>query len=148
MEAGTIRAVEEAAFVVSVFALVVSALAVWHSRRSANASVEATGYKRDEVERNRIRFVLHRVAPGTFALRNLGTDTAYRVEVDVGQFKSLGPNRFDVFGSGHSERIILDRILGCTTTHVGVTWHRLPDGTDPQSVRLWIDETQTVRVLI
>lgn len=146
-----------AAFVVAVVAALISGLAVWYARgqkkaadraatearRSADAAEEATGFKRAEVERNRVVFRLDPVRGNQHVLSNAGTDTAYGVHVDLRALYVRGdPGRceFDEFPSGYAERYPLAGDGRTRATHIGVTWHHEPDRSDePQSQELYVD---------
>jgi hypothetical protein len=95
-----------AAFVLSLalIAIGISAVAARYARRqalasedsareitrSADAAQEAASYQRDEVEHNRVVFVLEPPGGAAHMLSHLGTDIAYRVNVDAGDLRVDG----------------------------------------------------------
>jgi|RhiMetdeSRZDD1v2_1073273.scaffolds.fasta_scaffold15004_10 hypothetical protein len=132
---------DTAALVISAIALVISGIslgiAIWRTRvavRAAAAAEEATGYKRDEVERNRVRFELEPLgAQNQHALWNKGTDSAYDVQVDCGGFG--GRVSYDEFTAGHREGLILAPLFAQEDKQITVTWHLTPDRSDVKRSR-------------
>lgn len=103
--------------------------------RAAAAAEEATGYKRAEVERNRVRFELEPMSKRDMhALWNRGTEPAYGVSVDIGEFGPGGAS-YDEFPAGHSEPFFLAANFGQADHHIAVTWHHIPDGSDAKRQR-------------
>jgi hypothetical protein len=153
---GTFPAVEIAAFVLSLIAVGIAAVAARYARRgalasedsarestrSADAAQEVVSYQRDEVERNRLVFVLRRTtSDDTYVLQNAGTDFAYGVHVDVGDMiVDADATDYDEFPPGHSEEYMLLFHLGTETTHMTVTWHQQADRSDEErQVRLYVE---------
>ncbi|HYJ69618.1 MAG TPA: hypothetical protein VEX15_18350 [Nocardioidaceae bacterium] len=130
-----------AALTVSIFAVCLSGVSLWvaivrtkAAVRAADAAEEATGYKRTEVERNRVRFELEPLSSqDQHALWNKGTDSAYGVYVDVGRFG--GDVSYDEFPSGHPERLHLSPLFGQEDRHITVTWYHTPDCSDVKRER-------------
>jgi hypothetical protein len=147
---------EIAAFVLSLIAVGIAAVAAGYARRgalasedsarestrSADAAQEAVSYQRDNVERSRVVFTLRPTASNdTYVLKNVGTDTAYGVHVDVGDLlvESTATN-FDEFPAGRAEEYLLLFFLGAETTHMTVKWHQQADRSDEERVaRLYVE---------
>lgn len=144
-----------AALAVSVLALLVAAASAWftlgqkratedavaEARRSADAAQEAVSYDRDQVEHNRIKFVLYHVNKSRYAIRNEGTDTAYRVRFDLGGagVQGSGETEFETFEPDQAESFMLAQSLNRQVTHVGVTWHQRLDYSDePNRAKLLV----------
>jgi hypothetical protein len=144
-----------AAFVLSLIAIGISAVAAGYARRqalasedsaregtrSADAAQEVTSYQRDDVERSRIVFVLEPSGGDTHMLSHKGTDIAYDVHVDAGDLRVDGEvYDFKEFSPGQAERIYLSPSLASVTSHVTVSWHQVPDLSDEKrTTRLYVN---------
>lgn len=143
-----------AAFVLSLIAIGISALAAGYARRqalasedsarestrSADAAQEVASYQRDEVERNRVDFVLEPSGGDTHMLSQQGTDIAYGVNVDAGDLRVEDEvYDFEVFPPGQAERIYLSPSMATVTSHVTISWHQVPDLSDERrTARLYV----------
>jgi hypothetical protein len=144
---------EIAALVISLLALSVAGLTALYVKRQADATVDSAGhearaadaaqesvsYRRDEVERGRVKFVLEPGVNHEYMLINEGTHSAYGVQVDTGCLGIEPVTEFAEFRDGQAESYLLHGSLGCTTKHVVVTWHFHSDLSDePQVDRLLV----------
>ncbi|MET9225617.1 hypothetical protein [Lentzea sp. NPDC003310] len=149
-----------AAFVISCLGFVVACLAAWYGRgqkraaensakeakRSADAAValaEVEAARRAEEmaesERGRVRFLLDHEGGQRYLLRNVGTDTAYGVQVDSdGMGVQDEITEFAEFEAQTEHRYFLVRTLGtAANARVTVSWHLAEDLSDePRSVKL------------
>jgi hypothetical protein len=143
-------AMDIAAFVLSLIAIGISAVAAGYARRqalssedsareitrSADAAQEVASYQRDDVEHSRVDFVLAHFGDAAHMLSHLGTDIAYGVNVDAGDLRVDGEMYdFKVFPPGHAEPIYLSRSMATVTSHVTVSWHQVPDLSDEKRTR-------------
>jgi hypothetical protein len=116
------------------------------AKRSADAAAEMARIEQErrteevaEADRHRVRFVLDFESGSTYLLRNIGTDTAYWVHVDMGGMGVAGEvEDFEEFPPGEVHRYVLARIFGDKLDHIVVTWHHRSDRSDsPQSTKLY-----------
>lgn len=142
-----------AAFVISCFGLLVACLAAWYGRgqkraaeksadeakRSADAAValaEVEAARRAEEvaesERGRVRFVLEHEGGQRYLLQNVGTDSAYGVQVDTdGMGFQDEVTEFEEFEAQTEHRYMLARTMETAgNAQVIVTWHLKEDRSD------------------
>jgi hypothetical protein len=126
--------VEIVNLIVAMLALPMSIGAVWYARRVANIERERRDDERADALRNRVRFELVHESNSSCLLRNLGTAAAYDVHVELGDLGGLQGEQtdFEQFPDGEVARIHIAQTYGSTTERVVVTWHCLPDKSDPQ----------------
>ena len=148
-----------ASFVLSCFALVVAGIAVLYahrqtraaeqsaaeSKRSADAAADMAKIEQErraeevaEAERHRVRFELEHQSRSAYLLRNVGTDSAYGVNVETEVLVSRGEVDFDEFRAGDAHKYLLTSTWG-GPDHIVVSWHHRPDRSDvPQSTKLYL----------
>jgi hypothetical protein len=118
---------------------VIAKEAAGDAKRSADAAAEVAKIERDRrseevaaADASRVDFELVRRGGDSWLLRNKGTESAFGVHVDPGNLRSRGEMDFDEFPAREARRYLFVRTLGSDQTdHVLVTWHHLPDLSDP-----------------
>lgn len=118
----------------------IAARAADEAKRSADAAAEVAEIERNRraeevaaAEAGRVKFELIPESGSTYLLANTGTESAFGVHVDTGGMGTSGEEvDFDEFPANEGCRYVLGRGYGShQADHVLVTWHHLPDLSDP-----------------
>jgi hypothetical protein len=137
-----------AAFVVSILAVLVAGGALWYVRGQkivadraadiADAALKlgqaAERRAKEAEDRTRVAWALEHISGMQYVLHNHGTESAYDVHVELGDFQLRGGGEedFTEFPADHAESYHFGRGIDSTQTSVSVTW-RLQG--DPSSER-------------
>lgn len=122
-----------AAFVVSVVAVVVAALAGWWAKVSADAAEAALALERERAAKYAPPWRLSWLKGDTYELLNDGDENAYGVEVDLGDLpwvKGKGEPQHDVIHARAPITFMTTRSFTGGSDVVTVTWHRAADLSD------------------
>lgn len=134
----TVRGMTIAAFVVSIVAVVVAALAGWWAKvsaaaavRSADAAEAALALEQERAAKYTAPWRLSWLKGDTYALLNDGDENVYGVEVDPGGLPWIkGEREHDVIHARAPITFMTTRGFTGGSDVITVTWHRTPDLSD------------------